>query len=273
LFQLFSKTIAVAFIDDATGKQVASSNMPLDKLPDTFALDTQLDLAGSPYVVIRAEPLTKVEFAKTKRLTVGLRRLETIDPKSVLFSLPSICGTALPRASNAAIQGEVFILLEDDWRQCEFVASTQRDLISAELSEIREVHAREAAAVGWRKIHVRERIVQPLPVGTTWLNVAGLLSDFEHVGGIAFGQRENTVANAVAARLLDGVIVWGVEEAGQLDVLCVENLDDASVSTVAALKRIADGLSCALVQWCRCQVYCRDVAFDPVAGRLWGPAI
>src|SRR5262249_54384615 len=158
-----------------TGRQVAASNMPLGQLPDTFALDTQLDLAGSPYVVVRAEPQTKVEFARTKRLTVRLRRVERFDPKEILFSMPSICGSAKPVGSSASITGDVIVLHEDDWRQCEFVTCSQSAEISAELSDIRRIHSEAAAAVGWRKVHVRERIAKPLAVGTTWSKVAALL--------------------------------------------------------------------------------------------------
>jgi hypothetical protein len=272
LFRLFSKTVAVAFIDDVTGEQVAGLDVPVHQLPDTFALGTELEMAGSHYSVVSAEPQAKADFAKTKRLTVRLRRLEMPDPKSFVFSQPTICGADLPEASVAAIPGDIVILHEDDWRKCEFVASSQSDDISVELSGIRQIHSDEAAAVGWRKVHVRERIARPLPVGTTWSKVAGFLGDFEHIGGVAFGERENTAANAVGARLSDGVVVWSVEEHGQLRVLCVENLDDASVSTVAALKRVADGLSCALIHWCRCEAYCHDVAIDYVAGTLWESA-
>jgi len=65
----------------------------------------------------------------------------------------------------------------------------------------------------------------------------------------------NSVRGAVAARLDGQVVVWGTEEAGGLTALCVENLDGATETTVAALKRVADGLSLGLVHWCRCQVY------------------
>ena len=200
-----------------TGEQVVALDVPVNELPDTFALDTELELAGSHYAVIRADPQTKIEFAKTKRLTVHLRRLEMLNPvSSLLFSLPSICGAALPEASAAAIRRDVVILDEDDWRQCEFVASNHSDDISVELSGIRQIHSDEAAEVGWRKVHVRERIARPLPVGTNWSTVAGFLGDFEHIGGVAFGQRENIVANAIGARLPDGVIVWSVEELASL---------------------------------------------------------
>ena len=163
----------------------------------------------------------------------------------------------------------MLVLHEDDWRQCEFVAVDQSQDIATELSGIRRIHAQDAAAVGWSNVHVRERIIRPLPVGATWSSVADRLGPCERIGGVAFGQAANSVANAVGARLPEDVVVWGVEEGGELCVLCVENLDGASASTIAALKRIADGLSLALIHWCRCQVYCRDFAIDHAAGAIW----
>lgn len=262
---LFSKTVAVAFIDEATGNPIATSNVPLEQLPDTFELDTKLEMAGAPYVVVRANPLTKAEFANTKRLWVYLRRLEALDPKKILFSLPTISGAALPRTSAAPAGDGVVILHEDDWRQCEFVSTDQSGEISRELAEIRRIQAEEAAEVGWRKLHVRERITHPLPAGVTWSRVSELLGAVGPLGGVSFGQG-NAVANAVGARFPDGVVVWGGVDAGSLSVLCVEKSEAASVATIAALERVADGLSCALVNWCRCQVYCRDVAIEHATG-------
>jgi hypothetical protein len=137
---------------------------------------------------------------------------------------------------------------------------------------IRHIHSDAAAAVGWRKIHVRERIAHPLRAGTKWSKVAELLGPFEHIGGIAFGTKENAVAKTVGARLPDNVVVWGIETTDELSVLCVENLAGASASTATALKRVADGLSLALIHWCRCQVYCRDVVINNVVGPIWNTA-
>lgn len=255
MFRFFGRTVSVSFIDDITGEQIAGSKVPLDQLPDTFARDTELELAGVRYVVARANPITKAEFAKTKRLTVRLRRLEMVDPKSLLFSLPSICGEALPRSAPVAASADVVVLHEDDWRQCEFVDVGQREDIAAELSSIRHIHAVAAAAVGWREIHVRERIRLPLPSGIPWTAIVEQLGAYEQVGGIAFQDGAQPVLGAVAARLPHNVIVWGVEESGALTVLCVENLETASHATIAALKRIADSCALALIHWCRCQVY------------------
>jgi hypothetical protein len=271
LFRLFSKTVAVTFVDVATGKQIAASNMPVEQLPDTFALDTTLDLAGQPYSVVSAEPLTKAEFAKTKRLSVGLRRLETLDPNKILFSLPSICGAALPSLLPSTRQDGIVVLHEDDWRQCEFISRAHADDVSAELAGIQHVHENERASVGWRKIHVRERIPHPMPPGTTWDAVRQILGDPSPVGGVAFGQHENSVAGAVGARLPEQVILWGATEGGSLTALCVESIDEASAPTQAALARVADELSCVIVRWCKCQTYGRNVMIENTTGALWTP--
>lgn len=272
MFRLFSKTVTVAFIDELTGKQIASSEMPLDQLPDTFALDTTLDMAGAPYVVVRAEPMTKAEFSKTKRLSIGLRRLESLDPKTILFSLPTISGSALPKTFASASRNDIVTIHEDDWRQCEFISCVHSAEISAELAGIQNIRTNEAAAVGWRKIHLRERIAAPLPAGVTWSTVRNLLGDVDPIGGVAFGRAENCIVDAVGARFPDGLILWGVPDHGALGALCVENVDAATPATISALKQVADEISCVVVHWCRCQIHGRDVTIENAAGALWQTA-
>ena len=77
--------------------------------------------------------------------------------------------------------------------------------------------------------------------------------------------------SAVAARLSDGVVIWGVDEGEELSVLCVENLDGASASTIAALKRIADRLSLALIHWCRCRPIARTQRLTKQSGSYGTP--
>jgi hypothetical protein len=258
MFRIFSKTVAVTFVDDGTDTDVAKSDIPLDQLPDTFALDTQLDMAGVPYTVVAAVPQTKSEFAKTKRLTVRLRKLESIDPKSILFSLPSICGSALPECATSAPVGTVLVLHEDDWRQCEFVSVEHRSAASSEFSAIRDIHATAAAKVGWRKIHVRERIPRPLPNGILWMDVASLIGNCESLGGMAFGDPAKPILGSKAIRFSDSVVLWGVEAGNGLAALCVENIEAASVSTIDSLKRVAGRYALVFVHWCRCQAFVPD---------------
>ena len=229
--------------------------MPLDQLPDTFAVDTTLDMAGVPFVVARAQPQTKREFSKTRRLTVTLRKVVQLDPKQILFSLPSICGAALPGTRSPGASGDIVVLHEDDWRQCEFVANDLHDAIDAELDGVRRIHLEAAAKARWREVHVREKITEPLPPGIRWAKIAELLGPFVPIDAVAFGDRANAVTGVVAARLDGKVVVWGPEEARGLTALCVEHLDGATEPTINALKRVADALSLTLVRWCRREVY------------------
>jgi hypothetical protein len=82
----FNRKVMVTLIDDATGAVFASSNMPPDDLPESFEIDTALHLGGDNWSVVHAEPLTKADFTKSGKVTLRLRRIETMDPKSISFS-------------------------------------------------------------------------------------------------------------------------------------------------------------------------------------------
>lgn len=82
----FNRDIAVAFVDEASGTEFARSNIPVDKLPDTFEIDTTLHLGETDWIVVGAEPSFKAAFSRTRKLTIGLRKIETMDPREIAFS-------------------------------------------------------------------------------------------------------------------------------------------------------------------------------------------
>jgi hypothetical protein len=250
-----TETISVKLIDEATGDTVAVSQMPASQLPETFAIDTSLAVAGQRYTVVRAEPATRVEFVREGRLTLFLRKVETVDPKDVLFSLPTICGAALPETAQDRSSGSVLVLHEDDWRQCELVSLDHAESITAELAGIQDVYANASVDAGWSRLHVREHIPRPLPAGLRWKDVTARLKKHDPLGAIAFGDARRLVRDAIALSMRNGVVVWGVEPAGELQVLCLQNAGLAAPSTVSALRRLADELSLCLVDWCSCRVY------------------
>src|SRR5258708_33836916 len=221
MFRFLKKTISVSFVDDQTGVTFASSELPPDQLPDTFALETDLDMRGNHYVVVAADPPNKEAFAKSKRLTVRLQRVEQMDPRAVLFSMPSICSSALPACERVESSAGVPVLHEDDWRQCELVSATHASDISAELAAIREVHAKAWTGSGWREVHARQRIPKPMPEGITWSEVTSLLNRaiipvpsvaFQPSGWTGSGPSAgavDAVVNAVAGSFDDGVLLWG----------------------------------------------------------------
>lgn len=265
------QTIATTFVEEKSGRVIGKVDLPIGQLPDTFAIETQLEIGNQKYMVVKSEPPTKAEFAKSGKLVNTLRKVETIDPSTILFSLPTICNDALPESARAAGSEGILVLHEDDWRQVEFVAAGLVGPIESELSAIRAIHSDYFAEVGWNQIHVRREIPGPLPAGIRWAEVAGLLGDFDALRGVAFGDPLSQVVGAAGAKFPDGVVVWGVERAGGLDALCVENLSESSPATKTALRRVTQRFSLCLVNWCRCQVHApgsqeiANAAGDPLA--------
>lgn len=268
MFSFLKKTVTVSFVDHNTGTTFASSEVPLDQLPETFAINTELDIKQDHYVVVSAEPQTKQDFAKSKKLSIRLLKVETVDPKSILFSLPSICNSALPECVRVENPDGIPVLHEDDWRQCEFVTVNHETDISAELSDIRSIHVNSTTTSGgWKAIHVRKRIANPLPEKITWHMVTACIAcPITPIPSIAFSasgwsgagptaKTVDRVRNAVVAQFDDGVLIWGNDTAGELSTLCVENIEKASPKTIQALQQLSDTLSLVFVHWCRCQAY------------------
>lgn len=261
-------TITVRFFEDGQASPFVESNVPLDRLPETFAVHTDLDIAGTQYVVVRAEPETKAEFSQMSRLDITVRKVETVRPSDILFSLPSLCGAALPEALATRPEGELLELHEDDWRQCEFVAMQHAELIVQELAAVHRVHREESVGVGWRNLHVRGAIESPLPAGIDWASVVAQLGEGAALGGVAF--RDHAPASACAVRLDGGVVLWGVIGASGLSALCVHDVRAATPTSAAALQRVADVFALALVYWCPCRAYVPSSgSLDGVVGRPW----
>ncbi len=272
MFGFFKKTtVAVTFVDDETGKDFAVTEAPLTQLPDTFVIETKLEIHGQDYLVVRADPVTKAEFSKSKRLTLRLRRMDAqmIDPKNLLFSLPSICGTMYPQ-SRLATAGEVpHQLHEDDWRQCEYVSVLHTPLVAAELADIRRIHNEFSVEPGWSEVHMRKRIPAPLLPGLRWSEIVARLTRFEPVGGVSL-EPGTIVKGSVGVALAHGVLLWGVEGDAGLQALCVEHRHQASAETVAALERLSDELDLVLVDWCRCEAHPpAGASLEGASGLAW----
>ena len=77
MFNFGRRIVTVTFVDQASGQTISSSRMPVDRLPDTFAGETELKMAGANYFVVSAEPSTKAEFSATNRLKVLLRKRQS----------------------------------------------------------------------------------------------------------------------------------------------------------------------------------------------------
>ena len=88
--------ITLELIDHATGEIFAQSEVPLESLPERFeGMETTLQVGGSDWQVVGSDPSTRAEMKKAGRVQLVLRKVVAVDPKSILFSLPTVVD-ALP---------------------------------------------------------------------------------------------------------------------------------------------------------------------------------
>ena len=100
--------------------------------------------------------------------------VQMVDPKTLLFSFPTLCDTLPPTGSHVAdLPVGVFELHEDDWRQIEFVAESDRPVVERELSELVQFKAVNRVGSGWKNVYVRKS--RPAAVGASQISLKQVL--------------------------------------------------------------------------------------------------
>lgn len=232
--------IHVTFVDAATQHQLGKADLPAEQLPESFAADTTLHLGGTDWHVERAEPMTRSEYVASGQLRLVLRKIERVDPRELLFSLPTLENT-LPPLEDGEVE-HALVLHEDDWRQRELVASRFEPEAAAELAEIRAVHA-ERKGAGFPRLHVREHIPEPLAgVELTAVDVQRALGEIARRPlGIGAG-----VVPGGFAFVGDDAAIYGREVDGRVVVLAASAPEQLARLTALAIEH-----DLLIVDWCR----------------------
>jgi hypothetical protein len=248
----FSSKVEVTFIDDATGESFGVTEMPPADLPESFELDTTLHLGNEDWSVVDAQPKTRAEYAKSKTLTLRLRRVEMMDPSKILYSLPSICD-AIPSVNDHPLSGNEFVLAEDDWRQFELVSNDHARDVDEEIEKIRLIHENASAEVGWRKIHVRSKPDLPIVCTLGLADLADTLNVPDESVGVTYRGAQSQIADGYAFRTND-LTLYGVAPNGNVQTIAFDQYSDVSPTSdaICRLKSLAQNLDLDLVYWCRC---------------------
>ena len=234
--------VTLELIDHASGQLLAESEAPLESLPERFeGMDTTLTVGGAEYRVVLAEPATRAEVAKAKRVQLVLRKVERVDPKSVLFSLPTL-EDALPKV--VAGDGASIRVAEDDWRQVEFVHASHRAEVEAELADIARIKTEHRQGHGFDATHVRKRVPAPLAGATVRLaEVEAALGNRARPWGFRSG---GVVEDGHAVPDADAVAL-AVSHGGALTALCVFGI---APDVIGKLHPVALAHDLLLVDWC-----------------------
>ena len=249
--------IQVTFIDANTQMPFARSDVPLDRLPETFGLDTTMHLGDDDWRVVKAEPLTSAEFAQTGKLALTMARVQHVSPKDILYSLPTL-NNDLPRVIGGAQQDQrIFSMHEDNWRQIEFVSAIYTNAIHAQIGEIRRIFDEESVQTegftAFRRLYVRKEIPTPIadPLALSFV-LSLFAANSTPFDGLAIGTATDLVEGGFALDL-SGIVLYGQQLEGNVAALGLargtnRSANPATLSGLFAALMRQNSLS--LVDWC-----------------------
>ena len=252
--------IQVWFIDEKTGKSFAQTKFPIAQLPESFKAETTMQLGEASYLVVSATPPTAREFGRSGELRLVLRKQEVtmMNPRDILFSLPSISNELPPMEEERGPRAQMLELHEDDWRQVEFVSLPLQDSVEVDLRAIDRIHREQREGRAFKALHVRKEVPQPLE--GTWFSVGELRTALGEGtlwrGGVCLRGTSGQVAGGFAARLPSGLEVYGFEHEGRVRTLGLEwnTLGSARETDARLLAAFATPRQLLLVDWCRVEM-------------------
>jgi hypothetical protein len=250
----FSSKISVTFIDDATGSVIGSVAMPPADLPESFRSQTTLHLGDVDWSVIRATPDTRSGYSKSGKLTLHLRRVVKIDPREILYSLPSICDR-IPPLGTRSLSGDEYVLHEDDWRQMELVSQQFAQVADSEIQSIRQIHEHQAAGIGWRSVHVRRGPETPIAGRLTLPDIEMIFGLQNSFGGVTYTGASSRIESGYSFTAADGQQFYGLAPEGKVAVFAIacRKLSQTPLGSIESVKTLAYEFNLDLVRWCRCE--------------------
>lgn len=166
-------------------------------------------------------------------LTTQAAETKMVDPKSILFSTPTL-NDALPAFQSKTSSGQkLFQLHEDDWRQFEAISSVHATAIEQELVAIRKIH--ETASVktkmgdreltAFRSIHVRKLITLPISTGFKISEIAALADKNDEFAGFSLSGSAPAVGGY--AFQVGNLVIYGQADGDSVEytgILCYNDL-------------------------------------------------
>jgi hypothetical protein len=164
-----------------------------------------------------------------------------------------------PDALIKASGRQMLEIHEDDWRQIEFVSLKYMREIEAELADIatifREFSVDNGQFLGFRQIHMRERIASPVDMPLTLDDARTLLgATGMPLGVVSFQRMPGTVPTSFAFQA-GNLAIYGAGESNALRCLCIHRRVSALHRPVfLGVQQLMSTHGFYLVDWCHMMV-------------------
>jgi hypothetical protein len=178
--------------------------------------------------------------------------VQTINPKDILMTIPTIENT-FPDFENKVDTNNLKIL-EDDWRQIEFISKDQKPLIDQEIDSITYIFEHEMHQgkdySAFRNLHIRRLITKPISL--TFEKMRSYLGDAKNeIGVITVNGNSGQVRNGFSISS-QGLNYYGVKgDNNNVTVLCFYGADTDKdlVNSIDKVSRMLSTENLYLVDW------------------------
>ena len=218
-------TIRVQMIEANSNESFGIVRLKPDQLPASFDKPTTMHIENEEWQVEKAEPMHSREFIVSGELILWLRKIISIDPQNLRYSIPTISDELPGLSANALFNDFTHTINEDDWRQIEFLPVSELSTVQEEMKMIEEVLFPEndrdfdSTVSGYDKIHVRNKIKRHL--------ISIPLDDFEEnfpilkKGKLAIYGQAGFVENGFVFNT-SNYTYYGTIENGTIKELCID---------------------------------------------------
>lgn len=251
-------TVETFFIDVSTGEAIGKADMPAERLPQSFALNTTMHIGEEDWTVLKAEPMTAEEFLQTGKLVLTLQKVVTRHPKDILLTLPTLYSEIPGIIGGSTKQGKnVLELHEDDWRQIEFVSMTYRSTVDEELAKVKRIY-QEASVFngqffGFKELHLRQQLVRPLQAAIPLKQLPLFFTPIPYMyEGVSYQHIDGIIEGGFAFKA-GTLIFYGQQSGGVVSSLGLKMEESVSqeIKTIAsALQQLMATYNLDLVDWC-----------------------
>ncbi len=178
--------------------------------------------------------------------------IQTINPKDILMTIPTIENT-FPDFENKTDSNNLKIL-EDDWRQIEFISKDQKTSIDQEIDSITYIFEHEMHQgkdySAFKNLHVRRLITKPISL--SFEKFKSYLGDAKNeIAGITVNGNNGQIKNGFSISS-EGLNYYGVKDKNNnVSVLCFygADTDNDLVKSIDKISKLLAIEKLYLVDW------------------------
>jgi hypothetical protein len=246
--------IRVQFIDNSDGHTIGISEMKRDKLPETFSIPTTMHIQANDWTVEEAIPENSIDFLQSKSLVLKMRKVEKLNPNDLWYTLPTISNEFPQTTTNTSNTEFDIQILEDDYRQNEFLKMSSIPLIEQEFVGIKNILENFSKKSNdytlFKNCHVRRIIGEP----NLMLNFSELknILNINSIGAVKINNE--TLIDSFTFKT-ENTTYYGTRNNDLVTQFCISKWNENTINEILNINKAYD---LVFVNWYHCNIIKND---------------